>query len=127
MRRRATSGNAHVAEIGGGPASGGPRRGFRRPRRDRGDRPSRGVHVLGTCRQTSGEAAPQQSVAGERDQHQDWPAESSLQQVKKKNLCVSNLKRIMIEGKSTSARVPRVSSGDEKRARTCTIISLILL
>lgn len=85
MRRRATPGDAHLAEISGGPASGGPRRGFRRPCRDRGDRPSRGIHVLGTCRQTSGEAASQQSVAGERDQHQDGPAESSLQQVKEKN------------------------------------------
>lgn len=83
MRRRATPGDAYLAEIGGGPASGGPCRGFRRPRRDRGDRSSGSVHVLGTCRQTSGETSPQQSVAGECNQHQDWPGESSLQQVKK--------------------------------------------
>lgn len=81
MRRRATRGDAHLAEIGGGLASGGPCRGFRCPRRDRRHRSAGRVHVLSSRRQTPGEAASQQSVAGECDQHQDWPAESRLQQV----------------------------------------------
>lgn len=95
MRRRAAPGDALADKAGGGPTASGPRRGVRRPGRDRRDRPARRAHVPGARRQAPGEAAPEQPAAG--DEHQERPAEPGLQQV--------GSSRFASEGIETSARV----------------------
>lgn len=67
VRRRTTPGDAHLAEIGGGRAAGGPCRGFRRLCCNRRDCFIRSVYVFSARRQTPGKAASQQPITTKCD------------------------------------------------------------
>ena len=77
--RRTSGRDEQPDEDGGGDAADSSSSGLRDSGSDRSDRFDRSAAVPGACRQTTGEATPNQPVAVQRSREQDrWPAESGF-------------------------------------------------